>query len=189
MCLTQKQWCRVSAKMERLPLLCSSPLLSSPLLSRPQWNSSRAWQDLSGCLPLPCRCYSLEHSRSAKWGNWSLLDLWLLDPHHHPLLLLCFPFCPPSLSVTQSLLPSLPQFLSLFALTVSRSQATDKAVVLWCDFQVVVSPPKPLQPSCAVTIEFYVPSFPFASFNRIFLIVVSASKNRLGRWMFDNNTG
>lgn len=58
----------------------SSLLLSNPLF-HPQWNSARAWQDLSGCLPLPCRCYKLEHSRSAKWGDWSQLDLWFLD---HP---------------------------------------------------------------------------------------------------------
>lgn len=40
-------------------------------------------QSLAGLVrlcPAPCRCYGLEHSTSAKWGNWSQLDLWLLDP-------------------------------------------------------------------------------------------------------------
>lgn len=82
-------------------------LLLSNTPFHPQWNSARAWQDLSGCLPLPCRCYKLEHSRSAKWGDWSQLDLWLLNPpptpppphrlllplcHRRHLFLLRFPF-------------------------------------------------------------------------------------------------
>lgn len=35
---------------------CGSSLLLSKPPFHPRWNSARAWQDLSGCLPLPCRC-------------------------------------------------------------------------------------------------------------------------------------
>lgn len=97
----------------------SSTLPPSPL------NSSSVWQDLS---PAPCRCYRLEHSRNAEWRDQSLLDLWVLDPTQHnsppPPPPSFFPSCPPPrLSSPNHYPPPHPVFLSLFALSVSISQA------------------------------------------------------------------
>lgn len=121
----------------------SSLLLSNPLF-HPRWNSARAWQDLSGCLPLPCRCYELEHSRSAKWGDWSQLDLWFLAPPPlppPPPLSPLLSLLPPPPCVTQSLpLPPLPPPPSqLFALAASRSQRGPLTVDLWGGLPVVAS--------------------------------------------------
>lgn len=83
-------------------------------------------QSLAGLVelsPAPCRCYRLEHSRNTKWGDWSLLDLWLLDPpqlNSQPPPPPSFPFCPPPHPII--ITPSHPSFLSLFVSAASTSQ-------------------------------------------------------------------
>lgn len=186
MCLTQKQWCRVSAKMERLPLLCSSPLLSSCALSGIPLELGGTCQAVYHS-PAGAIVWNIPEVLSEATDHCLICGCW--TPITTPSFSSAFPFalllCPSPSHYSPHSPSSYHFLLSLFP--GARRQTKQ----LFCG---VISrwwspPQKPLQPSCAVTVEFYVPSFPFASFNRIFLIVVSASKNRLGRWMFDNNTG
>lgn len=97
----------------------------SPLLPPPSLEFLQSLAGLVRLSPTPCRCYRLEHSTNAKWGDWSLLDLWLLDPPqlnwvpHH---LLPFPsaLLPPS--QTRSLPPPTPSSYHFLPFTASTSQ-------------------------------------------------------------------
>ncbi len=94
-----------------------TPSLSSSSSSLPPWvEFLRSLAGLVRLSPTPCRCYRLEHSRNTKWGDWSLLDLWLLVSHQpNGLPHLVLPLSP----IYYPLTPTSYPFLSLLALAAS----------------------------------------------------------------------
>lgn len=141
------KWCCERCKLTDIAGT-TPPLLTSPLPPSVEFLQSLA--GLVRLSPTPCRCYRLEHSRSAKWGDWSLLDLWLLDPpqlNRVPHLLLPFP--------SALLLPPCYYHFLLSLLLGVRKPITRWFVVWFASG----GPPKPLQPSCGISpiLPFFLP--------------------------------
>lgn len=80
--------------------------LPSPLLSLPLLNSSRAWQDLSGCLPLPAGAigWNIPETLSEATDHCLICGCYRPSPTQpNPPPPPSFLFCPPPPSLTRSL--------------------------------------------------------------------------------------